>query len=57
MDFYITDRTFSLQTVVSTDGTTEFQVITTSDEVELSTGSLRMTMGLAFDYTNTGWIK
>ena len=57
MEFYITDRTFSLQTVVSTDGATEFQVITTSDEVELSTGSRRMRMGLAFDYTNTGLIK
>lgn len=57
MDFYICDRSFALQTVVSTDGTTEFQVNSTTDEVELSTGSRRLTLQLCFDYKNTGLIK
>lgn len=57
MDFYITDRTFALQTIVSTDGVSEFQVITTEDTVELATGSRRLTLELAFTGDNTSLIK
>lgn len=57
MDFYITDREFKLQTIVSTDANTEFKVASSSDVVTLETSSRRMTLDLTFNQENTSSIK
>ena len=48
LDFYITDRTFDLKTIVSTTANVEYPVISASDVSTLETASRRMTMQLAF---------
>lgn len=48
MDFYITDRTFRLLDIVSTNGGTGFKVTTASDTITLSTASRRMTLEVSF---------
>lgn len=48
MDFYVTDRTFRLKTIISTNGGTEFKVISAEDVVTLATASRRMTLEIAF---------
>lgn len=57
MDFYITDREFKLQTIISTKGVCDFPVVSTQDEITLETASRRMTLELAFNYDNTQLIK
>lgn len=57
MDFYITDRTFDLKTIVSTTANTEYMVVTASDTSTLETASRRMTMQLSFTKKNTAKIK
>lgn len=57
MDFYITDRTFDLKTITSTDGKVEYPVISASDVSTLETASRRMTLQLAFTQDNTAKIK
>ena len=57
MDFYITDRTFDLKTIVSTTANTEYIVVTASDTSTLETASRRMTMQLSFTKKNTAKIK
>lgn len=57
LDFYITDRTFYLKTIVSTTATVEYPVISASDVSTLETASRRMTMQLAFTKENTAKIK
>lgn len=57
MDFYITDRKFALQDIVSTNGSTTFPVISATDVVTLETSSRRMTMELSFNSATTGLIK
>lgn len=57
MDFYITDRTFDLKTIVSTTANVEYPVISASDVSTLETASRRMTMQLAFTKENTAKIK
>ena len=57
MDFYITDRTFDLKTIVSTTASTEYMVVTASDTSTLETASRRMTMQLSFTKKNTAKIK
>ncbi len=48
MDFYITDRTFRLLDIVSTNGGTGFKVTTASDNITLSTASRRMSLEVSF---------
>lgn len=48
MDFYITDRTFKLLDIVSTNGGTGFKVTTASDNITLSTASRRMSLDVSF---------
>lgn len=57
LDFYITDRTFELKTIVSTTANVEYPVISASDVSTLETASRRMTMQLAFTKQNTAKIK
>lgn len=57
LDFYITDRTFELKTIVSTTANVEYPVISASDVSTLETASRRMTMQLAFTKDNTAKIK
>lgn len=57
MDFYITDRTFKLETVVSTNGSTQFKVISAEDVSNLETSSRRMTMEISFTPETTGLAK
>lgn len=57
LDFYITDRTFDLKTIVSTTANVEYPVISASDVSTLETASRRMTMQLAFTKENTAKIK
>lgn len=47
-DFYIVDRTFKLQTIVSSDGETNFKVTNALDTLNLETASRRMEMDIAF---------
>lgn len=56
-DFYVTDRTFDLKTIVSTTADVEYPVISASDVSTLETSSRRMTMQLAFTQDNTAKIK
>lgn len=48
MDFYITDRTFNLLDIVSTNGGTQFKVISTEDTISLATASRRMSLDVSF---------
>ena len=48
LDFYITDRTYDLKTIVSTTANVEYPDISASDVSTLETASRRMTMQLAF---------
>lgn len=57
MDFYITDRTFKLQTVASTQGRSLFKVISAQDTIELATSSRRITIQLGFTRETTKLIK
>lgn len=57
MDFYITDRTFTLLEVISTAGNTDFKVITADDVSTLETSSRRMTMDVSFTPKTTGRAK
>lgn len=57
MDFYITDRTFTLKTIVSTSGSTDYKVKSATDVIGLENNSRRMTMELAFKYSKTAVIK
>lgn len=57
MDFYITDRTFALQTVISTDGNTPFKVISTEDVSNLETSSRRMSLEISFTPETTSKAK
>lgn len=57
MDFFITDRSFELKTIVSTTADVEYPVITASDVSTLETASRRMTMQLSFTKENTAKIK
>lgn len=57
MDFYITDRTFTLLEVISTTGDTDFKVITAEDVSTLETSSRRMTMEVSFTPKTTGRAK
>lgn len=57
MDFYITDRTFKLQTIVSTSGNTEFKVVDALDTITLETSSRVMSMTLTFTKETTQRIK
>lgn len=57
MDFYITDREFRLETVISTDGDTLFKVISAQDVSMLETSSRRMSMDISFTPETTGLAK
>ncbi|QEL53354.1 tail assembly protein [Enterococcus phage phiNASRA1] len=57
MDFYITDRTFQLKTITSTNGDTPFKVISAEDVSTLETSSRRMTMEISFTPTTTDQAK
>lgn len=57
MDFYITDRTFTLLEVISTTGNTDFKVITAEDVSTLETSSRRMTLDISFTPKTTGRAK
>lgn len=57
MDFYITDRNFKLETVVSTTGNTIFKVISAEDVSTLETSSRRMTMEISFTPETTDKAK
>nr|UVY16251.1 MAG: Prophage endopeptidase tail [Bacteriophage sp.] len=57
MDFYVTDRTFELKTIISTTGTVDYPVISATDVTTLETASRRMTMQVGFTKENTGKIK
>lgn len=57
MDFYITDRNFKLETVVSTTGNTIFKVISAEDVSTLETSSRRMTMEINFTPETTDKAK
>ena len=57
MDFYITDRTFTLLEVISTNGSTDFKVITAEDVSTLETSSRRMTLDVSFTPKTTGRAK
>lgn len=57
MDFYVTDRTFSLKTVCSTHGDTPFKVITAEDTIKLETSSRRMTLDISFTPQTTDLAK
>ena len=57
MDFYITDRTFQLKTVTSTNGDTPFKVISAEDVSTLETSSRRMTMEISFTPSTTDQAK
>lgn len=57
MDFYITDRTFDLKTIVSTTAKTEYMVVSAKDTSTLETASRRMTLQLSFTTKNTAKIK
>lgn len=57
MDFYITDRTFALQTVASTLGETPFKVVNVEDVSTLETSSRRMTMDISFTPKTTKQAK
>lgn len=57
MDFYVTDRTFSLKTVCSTHGDTPFKVITAEDNIKLETSSRRMTLDISFTPKTTDLAK
>lgn len=57
MDFYITDRNFKLETVVSTRGNTIFKVISAEDVSTLETSSRRMTMEISFTPETTDKAK
>ncbi len=57
MDFYITDREFRLETVISTDGDTLFKVISAQDVSTLETSSRRMSMDISFTPETTGLAK
>lgn len=57
MDFYITDRTFALKTIVSTDGHTTYKVKSATDVIGLENNSRRMTMELSFTRKTTARIK
>lgn len=57
MDFYITDRTFTLLEVISTTGSTDFKVITAEDVSTLETSSRRMTLDVSFTPKTTGRAK
>lgn len=57
MDFYITDRQFNLQTIVSTENTTTFKVAQTTDELNLETPSRRLELALTFLPTDSKLIK
>lgn len=57
MEFYITDRNFKLETVVSTTGNTIFKVISAEDVSTLETSSRRMTMEISFTPETTDKAK
>lgn len=57
MDFYITDREFRLETVISTEGDTLFKVISAQDVSMLETSSRRMSMDISFTPETTGLAK
>lgn len=57
MDFYITDREFRLETVISTNGDTLFKVISAQDVSTLETSSRRMSMDISFTPETTGLAK
>lgn len=57
MDFYVTDRTFTLKTVCSTHGDTPFKVITAEDTIKLETSSRRMTLDISFTPQTTDLAK
>lgn len=57
MDFYITDRSFQLKTVTSTNGDTPFKVISAEDVSTLETSSRRMTMEISFTPSTTDQAK
>lgn len=57
MDFFITDRTFALKTIVSTHGNTTYKVKSATDVIGLENNSRRMTMELSFTRKTTAKIK
>lgn len=57
MDFYITDRQFNLQTIVSTENTTIFKVAQATDELNLETPSRRLELALTFLPSDSKLIK
>lgn len=57
MDFFITDRTFALKTIVSTHGDTAYKVKSATDVIGLENNSRRMVMELSFTRTTTAKIK
>ncbi|QNL31344.1 tail assembly protein [Enterococcus phage vB_EFaS_TV54] len=57
MDFYITDRTFKLLDIVSTNGGTLFSVVTAEDTVQLSTASRRMALDVTFTQQTSALAK
>lgn len=57
MDFYITDRTFKLKTVVSTHGSTPVSVLETKDTQTLTTASRTLELTLGFKQEQSALVK
>lgn len=56
MDFYITDREFNLQTIISTDSNTEFKVVEASEVIKVSP-SRRLSLKVLFNQSNSTLLK
>ena len=57
MDFYITDRTFRLLEIISTNGGTTFKVTTATDTIQLATASRRLSLEVSFTPETTTLAK
>ena len=57
MDFYVTDREFTLKTIISTEGNTVFKVVSSKDTIELSTASRRLDIDVSFTHDTTDKAK
>lgn len=57
MDFYVTDRNFALQTILSTDGEVEFPLSKATETINVETGSRRMVFDVRFNQSNTALAK
>lgn len=56
MDFYITDRTFNVQTIISTNGDSEFKLVEASELIKLSP-SRRLSLKILFNQETSYKLK